>query len=209
MLSMNSDKWEDIATMTHVSRAWIRRGGVLVLDRMTACDIPLCLKEVIIYESKTTCQRSLKLIWTLTPSPLLEKPIDALVCLSVYSAYKGKSDMLKRNSRCKFAHSPHYKKGIVLNILSPRTLWWDNMETRKRHFAVAVLLGLIVQGWNFPLSFPNYIERLLFLIWATHDHEPLMNNRSSVYFPLCVGVVLRLVRNLFTKDFYDFFMVTA
>lgn len=83
------------------------------------------------------------------------------------------------------------------------------METRKRHFAVAVLLGLIVQGWNFLFGFPNYIERLLFLIWATHDHEPLMNNRSSVYFPLCVGVVLRLVWNLFTKDFYDFFVVTA
>lgn len=83
------------------------------------------------------------------------------------------------------------------------------METRKRHFAVAVLLGLIVQGWNFLFGFPNYIKRLLFLIWATHDHEPLMNNRSSVYFPLCVGVVLRLVWNLFTKDFYDFFVVTA
>lgn len=72
--------------------------------------------------------------------------------------------MLKRNSRCKFAHGTHYKKGIVLNILSPRTLWWDNMETRKRHFAVAVLLGLIAQGWSFLVGFPNYIERLLFLI---------------------------------------------
>lgn len=72
--------------------------------------------------------------------------------------------MLKRNSRCKFAHGPHYKKGIVLNILSPRTLWWDNMEIRKRHFAVAVLLGLIAQGWSFLVGFPNYIERLLFLI---------------------------------------------
>lgn len=58
--------------MTHVSRAWIRGGGgLLVLDRMTACDILLCLEEVIMFEYKITCQTSLKLILDSHSLPLI------------------------------------------------------------------------------------------------------------------------------------------